>query len=211
MTKRQKYMKEYNRLYDIKHKKERKTYMKKYYETHKKIIDKYYKKNKTKIAKRLKNYYELNKKEILIQKINYRKTHKIQIKKQSKKYNQEHKEEIAKQHNLYLKNRRKNCTNYKIIHNLRNRIWSAIRKNSKSGHTLEVLGCSIEFLKEYLESKFTPGMNWSNYGKWHIDHIRPCVSFDMTRAEEQALCFHYTNLQPLWALDNISKGARNDI
>ena len=51
-------------------------------------------------------------------------------------------------------------------------------------------------------------MNWNNIGKWHIDHIKPCKSFDLTKSDEQKKCFHYTNLQPLWALDNIKKGAK---
>jgi hypothetical protein len=53
-------------------------------------------------------------------------------------------------------------------------------------------------------------MTRENHGLWHVDHIRPCASFDLTDPEQQAICFHYTNLQPLWAIDNIKKGARYD-
>ncbi|NBQ17559.1 hypothetical protein EBU24_04530 [bacterium] len=77
----------------------------------------------------------------------------------------------------------------------------------KSKHTMELLGCSIEELKIYLEKQFVKGMCWNNYGKkgWHIDHILPCASFDLTDPEQQKICFHYTNLQPLWAKDNYKK------
>ena len=51
-------------------------------------------------------------------------------------------------------------------------------------------------------------MSWGNYGKWHVDHIRPCASFNLVNEEEQKKCFHYTNLQPLWAKDNLSKGSK---
>ena len=60
-------------------------------------------------------------------------------------------------------------------------------------------------LKAYLELQFTDGMTWENRGNWHIDHIRPCASFDLTDPEQQKQCFHYTNLQPLWAADNLAK------
>jgi hypothetical protein len=58
---------------------------------------------------------------------------------------------------------------------------------------------------QHLKDHFLPEMNWDNYGAWHIDHIRPCASFDLTDPEQQKQCFHYTNLQPLWAADNIRK------
>lgn len=62
----------------------------------------------------------------------------------------------------------------------------------------------------YLEAKFTDGMSWKNYGKWHIDHIKPLASFDLTDPEQVKAACHFTNLQPLWASDNISKGAKTE-
>lgn len=96
----------------------------------------------------------------------------------------------------------------RILQNLRTRIRMALKHTKKAFRTIESIGCSIDFLKKYLESKFQPGMNWQNHSKtgWHIDHIIPCSSFDLTIPEEQKKCFHYTNLQPLWAKDNLSKG-----
>jgi hypothetical protein len=72
----------------------------------------------------------------------------------------------------------------------------------------QLLGCPIRQLREHLENQFRDGMTWSNYGKWHVDHIRPCASFDLTDPQQQKQCFHFTNLQPLWGTENISKGAR---
>ena len=97
---------------------------------------------------------------------------------------------------------------FKLLKTLRSRLATALRsKNAnKSKSTKELTGCDILFLKGYLEAKFTEGMSWENHGDWHVDHIRPCCSYDLTIEEEQKKCFHYTNLQPLWAKENLSKG-----
>ena len=78
---------------------------------------------------------------------------------------------------------------------------------------LELLGCTVEFLKQYIEDQFHPGMSWDNHGRhtWHIDHKKPLASFDLTDEEQVKQAFHYTNLQPLWAHDNWSKGARVEV
>lgn len=94
----------------------------------------------------------------------------------------------------------------KIAQSLRIRVRRALKNINKIASTEILTGISFLGLKQYLESKFQPGMTWDNYGKWHIDHILPCSKFDLTKEEEQLKCFHYTNLQPLWQFDNISKG-----
>lgn len=90
---------------------------------------------------------------------------------------------------------------------MRSRISMALKGNTKSGGFIELLGCPIRWLRKHLEWQFKPGMSWENYGQWHVDHIRPCASFDLTKLEQQQECFHYTNLQPLWAVENLKKGA----
>jgi len=100
---------------------------------------------------------------------------------------------------------------YKLSKVLRNRLRCFIKgKFKKVGSAVQELGCTVEFLKSYLEERFKPGMSWENYGKlgWHIDHIRPLVLFDLTDPKQVKLACHYTNLQPLWAKENLSKGAR---
>lgn len=103
---------------------------------------------------------------------------------------------------------------FKLLCNLRSRLKYALNGTSKSARTMELIGCTTEFLREYLSSKFIEGMSWDNYGGkdvrlgWHMDHIIPCASFDMKDAEQQKRCFHYTNLQPLWGIDNLRKGRK---
>jgi hypothetical protein len=112
--------------------------------------------------------------------------------------------------NEWYKVKKSTNIDYKISHNLRERLRIALHNNSKGAKTLEMLGCTIEEFKQYLSIKFTDGMNWENYGRkgWHIDHIRPCSSFDLSDFEQQKQCFHYTNLQPLWWKDNLIKSAK---
>lgn len=94
---------------------------------------------------------------------------------------------------------------------IRRRIYQALRAGfkgiRKSTTTIKLLGCSYGELKVHIESKFTDGMAWEDCfsGRIHLDHIRPCASFDLTDPEQQKTCFHYTNLQPLWAEDNLRK------
>ena len=85
-----------------------------------------------------------------------------------------------------------------------------LKNGYKSKRTTELLGCSFEEVWNHLESKFQPGMTKENHGLWHVDHIRPCASFDLTDPEQQKICFHYTNLEPMWAIDNLKKGAKYD-
>ena len=115
------------------------------------------------------------------------------------------------------KNRKKNKSNpqIRLRKALRQRIYGFLL-GAKSQRTMELVGCSLPELKLYFESLFLEGMNWENYGNpngdhsncWHVDHIRPCRSFDLANPDEVKECFHYTNLQPLWAKDNMSKSGK---
>jgi len=126
-----------------------------------------------------------------------------------KKYYQENKEKIAEWERDY----RNNNPQRKISTRLRNRINFVLRYNQnikKLADTEELLGCSVEQVKDWLESQFTEDMTWDAFlaGEIHIDHIRPCASFDLTKKSEQLECFNWKNLQPLWAKDNLEKGAK---
>lgn len=97
----------------------------------------------------------------------------------------------------------------KLTSRLRRRVRHALARKAKSKGTLKLLGCDGETLMKHLESLFKPGMSWLNRGSvWHIDHIRPCATFDLLKVSEQRKCFHYTNLQPLFAKENLKKGKK---
>jgi hypothetical protein len=154
----------------------------------------YYQENKNDICKKNKQYYEKN---------------KDKVKEYHKQYYIKHRNEI----NERDMKRKKDDVNFRIRAGLRSRLNRAIKNGQKAGSAVKDLGCSIEFLKQYLSQKFYLNsetgeiMSWDNYGLygWHIDHIVPLSSFDLTNREQFLKAFHYTNLQPLWAKDNLLK------
>jgi len=136
-----------------------------------------------------------------------------------KEYFQQHKEakrrhrvEYDRQHraelNAHYNQRYARDIHFRLKKLLRRRILLVLDTNPKLTTTMKLVGCSIQDFRLHLEKQFKLGMSWSNQGLWHIDHIQPCKSFDLRKPAEQKKCFHYNNLQPLWAKENISKGAR---
>jgi len=111
-------------------------------------------------------------------------------------------------HDYYWSNR--SDPTYRLVSNLRARLWCALNKKrlTKSTRTFCLVGCSVAFLREHLERQFKVGMSWENYGEWHVDHIKPCASFDLSNPEQLHACFHYSNLQPLWAQENQIKSCK---
>jgi len=108
----------------------------------------------------------------------------------------------ARKRELYRSNPK-----YATLHRLRNRLIKLLRKSGKSESVSSLLGCSTESFRTYFESRFEPGMTWEAFlrGEIHIDHIVPCALFDLTKPEHRKVAFHFSNLQPLWAVDNLRK------
>lgn len=143
-------------------------------------------------------YYLNNKEEILLEK---------------KKYYIENKDKILYRHKKYEQKQLKGNPLFRLRKNIRRRLHLALNGKFKTKTTLNLIGCTWDELKVYLESKFETGMTWENYGYygWHIDHIIPVSSFDLENPIELKKCMHYTNLQPLWMEKNLKKGNRLEI
>lgn len=129
---------------------------------------------------------------------------KERISASKKNWSHKNKERLYKRH----KERMTNDIQYRLSSVLRLRLNCALKGYGyKMGSAVKDLGCTVKELMKYLESKFTNGMNWENRGLWHIDHIEPLSSFDLSDRKQLLKACHYTNLQPLWAIENLKKGS----
>ena len=110
------------------------------------------------------------------------------------------------QNNMQHKNKRKNKPEFKLIHNIRSRLRKALKGSKRDKGILNLLGCSGDELRQYLESRFQSDMSWENYGtSWQVDHIKPLSTFNLLNTEELKIACHHSNLQPLWKEDHIKK------
>lgn len=164
----------------------------------------YYRDNKEACLIRTGEWYNNNKSEHCRE---YRKRYyaknRDKLNKQRNEYRNQNKDKILQRN----RDRYKSDPLYRIRILLRNRAHMALKNNQKTGIILKYLGITIDELKKYIESQFKPGMTWSNHSQagWHIDHIIPLIRFDLTQDEDIKKALHYTNLQPLWATENLSK------
>lgn len=193
--KRQKYYQENKEVTSLKNKQWR--------EKNKEKLDKYYKRNKKKRNEQSRKWEETNKEYRSEQHKKWREKNKDRHRSNYIKWKNENREYLKK----YRKKRRKKSIFVKLIDNVRRRINVAIKNKTK--HSIEYLGTDMESYKKYLEGLFQQGMSWGNYGLygWHIDHIIPLSSGKNIKELEKL--FHYTNTQPLWAKDNLSKSNRH--
>lgn len=189
---------------------EKKVYSKQYREKNRdrireqnnKYMKQYREKNKDKIREQQREYYQKHKERLSEYSRKWKEDNKEHVDSYNKKYREEH----AKEHSEYIKNRRNQDATYKMICSVRNMLNNAFNKRTRVGKRLEteaILGCSIEQFIEHLKSQFQEGMTIKNHGEWHIDHIIPLSQAE--NEEDVIRLNHYTNLRPLWAVDNIRK------
>jgi hypothetical protein len=161
----------------------------------KKVADKKWReKNKESVKDYVKSWYEENKE--------HRKEY-------MKEYREKNIDKIRETKRNYEKTRKANDPIYKLINNFRTAIYQVLKENQvqKNGHYFDILKYSPENLIEHLENKFKDNMTWDNYGEWHVDHIKPISSFQITEIGDKEFmsCWSLENLQPLWGEENIRK------
>jgi len=166
---------------------------------------KYYQDNKEKLRETNKKWRLNNKEKSDAIYARYRKTDKRKA--VCKKWYNNNKEKVLE----YRNNRYRTDVQYNLNIKIRRRLWMSMKnyKITKPDKTINILGCSYNELREYIESLFTKGMSWDLVlsSEIHLDHVLPISYFDLENNEQLKSAFHYTNLQPLWAKDNLSKWA----
>lgn len=184
----------------------------------------YYQRNKERLSEWQKKYNAEHVEEIAKRNRLYSKKNYTQRRAKQKEYERRNSDQIREYKREWTKRNRGRLTQmsrerarelmkdplYRLKRNLRTRLHHALAGHHKTDRTMNLVGCSLTELMQHIEAKFQSGMTWENYGKWHIDHIKPCAAFDLSNIVDQRECFHYTNLQPLWAEDNLRKQATYD-
>jgi len=198
---------EYNKQYSLNNKEKQKEYRLRNKEKAKEYNEIFKLKNKD-----YHKIYRLSNKEILKQKgkkysldKEYQKEYRLNNKEKAKEYHLYYNINNKEKRNKYLRNKRLINPLFKLSSNIRNNINDAFKRQgfTKKSRTHQILGCSFEEFKQHLQIQFTKGMNWENAGKWHLDHIYPV---SLAKDEEELIRLnHYTNFQPLWAIDNLKK------
>jgi len=181
-----------NKEYAEKHKKELQEYRKRWYVENKENRKDYYA-----------DWYDKNKEKLYAYQKEYSENNKELIKQRKRKYNQEHKE----QQNENARNRRHNNPSIKINDSIRKGIWKSLKGNKNGLHWELIVGYTLKDLIKHLEKQFVRGMSFDNYGKWHIDHKIPISAFNFNSINDIDFkrCWSLSNLQPLWANDNMKK------
>lgn len=163
----------------------------------------YYSKHINKIKDYSKQWSVINKEHIKKVKREYFVKNYKHIKDKQKEWNEQNISKMRKYMNEYIKDKYANDLNYRIRSRLRSRLRQSI--TNKTCSCLEYIGCTLDFLKEWFEFHFTSTLNWENIDTWHIDHVIPCDSFDLTNERMIYECFNWKNLRPLNGIENIKK------
>jgi len=218
---------EYQKLYRQQHRDETRAYNHRWYAQNKDKANAYrrhwYTRNKDKAKAYQQRWYAQNKDKAKIQAALWHRENRDKARSSNRRWKLENTNKIKSyNHHWYVENKnrvrlnaKKNSkrsrvlkTNGYIAGILRSRVKAALKGKSKSAHTMELVGCAIDLFRLHLQNQFRDGMQWNNHGTvWEIDHIKPCASFELEHPEQQRLCFHYSNMQPLLKEDHKQKTA----
>lgn len=200
-------LREYGRAYQKKHRKRLNAHVRSRYDDVQKAKRRsYYLRNRKRLLEQKQSYYAKNRPAIEA----YRKRNAKRISKSNSRWHQANRDRVRERKRLQSQARRQ-CPTERISGNYRRRLGKWITRGGvKPANSESLLGCTFAEFRAHIERQFRKGMNWGNYGHkgWHVDHIIPCASFDLSNPDEVRRCFHFSNLRPLWAKANLRKGSK---
>ena len=169
---------------------------------------KWYYNNREKVLAHQQEYNKINRDKRLAQDKIYYQNNKEKCKLSVKRYRENNKDKVRLSNREYDRYKERTDLNFRLKRWLSCRISMAVKNqySTKAYKTMELLGCTIQEFRAHIERQFTEGMSWENYGEWEIHHITACAYFVLTEPEQQKLCFHYTNLKPLWIQEHRELG-----
>jgi hypothetical protein len=167
----------------------------------------YKQRNRERLLIASKEYYYEHKVEASKRHKQYRKSNQRKLNEYNDNYKKLHVEKIREQDRTYRNHKYQTDVNYRLRVKLRARLGRAIKMKTKVGSAIKDLGCSVECFRKYIETKFSYGMTWDNYGRggWHLDHIIPLKKFDLSDRVQFLIACNYMNYQPMWEAENIKK------
>ena len=168
----------------------------------------YYRKNKEALNKKSRAYHIKNSGRVSAYMKKYRSENRDKLRKLNKDWHSRNKDSQREKQRVYLNNRLKTDPTFRLVFYMRSRMRQALKAKGVKHlcKKIEMLGCDAPFFRSFLESQFTPMMTWKNYGSyWHVDHIIPLASFDLSDSENQKRAFHYSNCRPLEGSENLLK------
>jgi hypothetical protein len=162
-----------------------------------------------------KAWYAKNRERVLADKVVYHENNRGQRSAYNKIWYRENKEAVSESSRVYQNSKYQNDPYFRLLKFLRRKLRGVLKGKDKLGLAMGLVGCTKIELMLSLQSQFKEGMSWNNYGwgpgKWVVDHVRPCCSFDLTDPMQQKSCFLYANLQPLWWEENMAKRGLYDL
>lgn len=165
--------------------------------------------NPEKIKQMWSDYYDKNKEKLKIKRKSYVSKTYPTSRETNKRYREKNRDLINQRRRLKRKNPTPKMIIEKSLRNRFNKVIIHMKSGTKHTSCINLIGCDFDTVKYHIESQFTEGMNWNNHGngaeKWNIDHIIPLVQFNLHDLDQQKVAFHYTNLRPLWFLENLSR------
>jgi hypothetical protein len=179
-------------------------------DAYKEYLHAYYRENKERLTAQNKEYVQQHREQLSEYQQRWREDNRERLLEDKRKWDRENRDRLKPQRRNAERVRWESEPRYRLSKLIAHRMRLSLQEGKQGRHWETLVGYTVLDLKAHIESLFLPGMTWDNYGNWHIDHIKPIAAFTFSSSEDAAFqeCWALSNLRPLWATDNLKKGAK---